>query len=268
MNVLFFGDIVGKIGRKALAKTLPSLKEKFKPDLILANGENLAHGKGLTLKTVKEIINLGVDYLTSGNHFFAKSEEIEKIIKEKMPVLRPANFPLSFKGEGDVILSKGKNKILLINLLGEAFIKSEKIILSNPFLKVEEILLNNFQKIKIIIVDFHAEVTSEKKAMSYWLDSKVSLLVGTHTHVQTSDEKISPGGTAYITDLGMVGAEDSVIGVKKESSLDYLLGKTEKLKIDIPEKGLAIVQGVFVEIDEKSGKAKEIKRINEEILVD
>jgi len=267
MNLLFFGDIVGKIGRKALAKTLPGLKEKFRPDLILANGENLAHGMGLSLKTTKEVINLGVDYLTSGNHFFAKSEEVEKLIKEKMPVLRPANFPLSFSGEGVNILLKGENKILLINLLGKAFIESEKIILSNPFLKVEEILLN-FPEIKIVIVDFHAEVTSEKKAMSYWLDSKVSLLVGTHTHIQTSDEKISPEGTAYITDLGMVGAEDSVIGIEKEGSLNYLLGKTEKLKIEIPEKGLVVVQGVFVKIDEKSGKALRIERFSEETSID
>jgi len=266
MNILFFGDIVGKIGRKALAQTLPGLKKRFKPDLILANGENLAHGKGLTPKVVKEVLKTGVDYLTSGNHFFSR-EETEEVLEENLPVIRPANFPLSLPGEGSAIISKDGDKILLINLLGRTFIENEKTILSHPFFKAQEIL-SNFSEIKIKIIDFHAEATSEKNALAHWLDGKVSLIVGTHTHIQTSDEKILAEGTAFITDLGMVGALDSVLGMVKERSIDYLLGETEKFKIEIPEKGRSLVQGVFTLINETTGKAEKIERINEEVIID
>ena len=265
MRLLFFGDIVGKIGRQALKKVLPGLREKFKPDLILANGENLAHGKGVTPKVISEVLLAGVDYLTSGNHFFSR-REVEEVVKKKMPIIRPANYPLSSIGEGWALISKDKFKILLVNLLGKTFIENERTILSHPFLKIEEIL-EKFPEIKIRIVDFHAEATSEKNALFYWLEGKVSLLVGTHTHIQTADEKIS-SGTAYLTDLGFVGAKDSVLGIKKELSIDYLLGRTEKLRIEAPEKGEALVQGVFVKIDEKTGQAKKIKRINEKITID
>jgi len=266
MNILFFGDITGKIGRQAIIKSLPDLKKEFRPDLVLANGENLAHGLGLTLKTTKEVLDAGIDYLTTGNHFFSRKEGVTEVIKEKLPVIRPANYPISCPGQEQAEIIKNKQKILLFNLLGRLFIESKKLILSDPFSKAEEIL-RNFE-IKIKIVDFHAEATSEKQMMGYYLDGRVSLVVGTHTHVQTADEKILSGGTAYITDLGMVGAKDAVLGVEKESAFDYLFKRKEKIKLVIPKKGLAVVQGVFVKIDEQTGQAEKIVRINREIMID
>jgi metallophosphoesterase (TIGR00282 family) len=274
MKLLFFGDIVGRIGRQAMIKILPELKKEFEPDLVLANAENIAHGKGVTVDTLKELMNAGVNYFTSGNHFWSKKEEVDEVIKQNLPIIRPANYPETSSGVGYITADlRGRDadkrgKLLLINLVGRVFTKVEDYQVSCPFKKADEILAK-FPEIKIKIVDFHAEATSEKIALGFYLDGRVSLVVGTHTHVQTADEQILPSGTAYISDLGMVGAKDSVIGVEKQRIINHFLLDElyEPVEIEIPKKGIAIVNGVFVEIDEKTGKAKKIERIKKETII-
>lgn len=274
IRILFFGDIVGRIGRQAMIKILPKLKKEFKPDLILANAENLAHGKGVTADTLKEVINAGVNYFTSGNHFWSKKEEIEEVIKQNLSIIRPANYPDTFSGQGYMVADLGgqnanlSRKILFINLMGRVFTKIEDYEVNCPFKKADEILAK-FPEVKIKIVDFHAEATSEKMALGYYLDGRVSLIVGTHTHIPTADERILPKGTAYISDLGMVGAKDSIIGVEKQPILNHFLSNKlyDPVKIEIPKKGTVVVNGVFVEINEKTGKAKKIERIVREVTI-
>jgi len=279
MKLLFFGDIVGKIGRRALAKILPELKKEFKPDLILANGENLAHGLGATVSTVQNVLRAGVDYLTAGNHFWDK-KEVREVVKQKLPIIRPANFPNSYSGQGYVLIKTKFGNLLLINLSGRVFIQDlqTKAKLSCPFRKFDRIFSQFKNRVKFIMVDFHAEATAEKSAFGYYLDGRASAVFGTHTHIQTVDEKILDSGTAYLTDVGMVGAKDSVIGVNKQFIIEIMTKsrrksllqelKLKKLKKEyIPEKGLVIINGVFLELDNKTGKAKKIERINRETVV-
>lgn len=267
MRIMFFGDIIGRIGRQAMVKILPELKKEFKPDLILANAENIAHGKGVTVDTLKELMAAGIDYFTSGNHFWSK-EETEEVVKQNLPIIRPANYPDSSLGRGYAIFEIQKEKILLINLIGRIFTKIEEYDVSCPFKKADEILVK-FPEIKIKIVDFHAEATSEKTALGFYLDGRVSAIVGTHTHIQTADERILSNGTAYITDLGMVGAKDSVIGVEKQLIINHFLSDDlyGRVEIEIPKKGTVVVNGVLLEIDKKTGKAKKIERVKREIII-
>lgn len=268
MRILFFGDIVGRIGRKAIVRALPELKKKLKPDLILANAENLAHGKGVTIDTLKEMTRAGIGYFTSGNHFWSKREEVEKVVSQKLPVIRPANYPDSALGQAHMVITVHRNKVLLINLVGRVFVKDEEKKISCPFQKIDEILAK-FPDVKIKIIDFHAEATSEKVTFGHYLSGRVSALLGTHTHIQTADEQILAGGTAYITDLGMVGAKDSVIGVEKQNIINHFIdGRLyEPIAMEIPKKGEAIINGVLVEINEKTGRAKKIKRIKKEVAI-
>lgn len=268
MKILFFGDIVGRIGRQALVKSLPGLKKELRPDLVLANAENLAHGKGVTVKSLREMIKAGVDVFTSGNHFWSKHEEAKKVIAEELPVIRPANYPKSYLGAGFTVLKVKTTKVLLINLSGRTFVKYKKGEISCPFIKLDEILSGKM-KVKIKILDFHAEATSEKVALSHYADGRLSAILGTHTHVQTADETISRHGTAYISDVGMVGAKDSVIGIDKNVSINlFLSGKLqEKIKHEIPKTGPALINGVLLEINNKSGRAKSIKRIKRVVLI-
>lgn len=268
IRILFFGDIIGRIGRRALVRLLPKLKKELKADLVLANAENMAHGKGVTVDTLKEVMKAGVDYFTSGNHFWSKKEEVEKVLVEGLPIIRPANFSESFSGQGYAVFEVKRNKILLINLVGRIFTKIDDSQVVCPFRKVDEIL-SKFPGIKIKIVDFHAEATSEKTALGYYLDGRVSAMVGTHTHIPTADEKILPGGTAYVTDLGMVGPKDSVIGVEKQLIIDHFLAENlyNPVQVEIPKTGIVTVSGVLIEIDKKNGLAKKIKRIKKEIII-
>lgn len=274
MRIIFFGDIVGKIGRQALAKILPDLKKEFKPDLIFANGENLAHGKGVTPSIVQEIIRFGIDYLTSGNHFWDK-REYREVIKQKLPILRPANYPDSYLGQGYVVIKTNFGDLLLVNLIGRVFIRNfqVKAYLKCPFKKFDQIYSRYHNRVKFTIVDFHAEATAEKIAFGYYLNGRASAVLGTHTHIQTADEKILADGTAYLTDLGMIGAKDSVIGVNKELIIELIVNPRKKTLLKklrkeyIPERGQVIVNGVFLELDDKTGKAKKIERINRETIV-
>ncbi|MFZ6016573.1 MAG: TIGR00282 family metallophosphoesterase [Nitrospirota bacterium] len=255
MRVLFIGDIVGKVGRSAVKSLLPSLTDKYKTDLIIANGENLAGGFGVTEKTLTEILNCGVHIITTGNHVWDKKEFIPQISKENR-VLRPINYPPGVPGYGSILytLPQGE-KVAIINISGRVYMSN----MDCPFRTGKEEIERLSNITNIIIVDFHAEATSEKIAFSWFVDGKVSAVIGTHTHVQTADEKILPGGTAYITDVGMTGPSMSVIGIERGQVIQRFL-------TNIPvrfetAKGECIFSAVVIEIDGKTGKSTAIQRL-------
>jgi len=253
-RILFIGDIVGRVGRKAVKKTLPKLKKDLSPHIVIANAENLAGGYGLTDKTAEEIFQSGVDIFTSGNHIWDKKESIGYIEKEDR-ILRPLNYPPNVPGRGWTVFTKGDLKICVVNLAGRVFMNH----LDCPFRAIESALQEIKRHTNIIIVDFHAEATSEKLAMGFFLDGKVSAVVGTHTHVQTADERILPAGTAYITDVGMCGAINSVIGMKYEDAIYRFV--TQMPRKFEPAKGKSLFCGVYIEISPTTGLAKKIERI-------
>jgi metallophosphoesterase (TIGR00282 family) len=265
LRILFLGDIVGKIGRRAVAEILPKLKEKYKIDLSIANAENLAHGQGVTLKTLIEVQEAGIDFFTSGNHVWKKKEAIDIFQKKEIPIIRPANYPPQVPGEGYRIIEIRTKKVAIINLMGRIFMKED---LDCPFRKIDEILslTSNFQLPTSIVVDFHGEATSEKRAFGWYLDGRVSAVIGTHTHVPTADAQILPQGTAYVSDVGMIGAKESVIGVDKniiiKKFLDQMPGAHE-----IPEKGPIVFQSILMEIDLKTGRGVRVERVDEEVKI-
>lgn len=264
IKIIFFGDVSGKIGRRAVAKILPQLRKKYDPDLVLANAENLAHGLGVTEKTLNEMVKAGVDFFTSGDHIFDKKEAIEILEKKEPIILRPANFPPNVPGQGAKLLEVDAKHVLVINLIGRVFFRSQY---DCPFRKADEILKEyentNFDA---VIVDFHAEATSEKNGLAHYLDGRVSAVIGTHTHVGTDDYQILPNGTAFVTDIGMVGAKDSIIGVDKKRILKTFLTQIPEIH-EIPEEGICIVNAVYLEINPKTKKAAKIKKIKEEIKI-
>lgn len=257
MNILVIGDIIGRPGRKAVADLLPKLKRKHEIDLVIANGENAAGGMGITPKIVEELYSIGIDVITSGNHVW-KHKEIYGTLDKDPALLRPANYPPKVPGKGSGIFSTDKGeKVGVLNLSGRVFLAE----LDCPFRKADEEIGKLSQETKTIIVDMHAEITSEKNAMGWYLDGRVSAVLGTHTHIPTADERILPKGTAYITDIGMVGSLDSVIGVKKELALKRFLSQIP-IRFEV-EKENIYLQGVVINIDSKTGKAASIRRIQE-----
>lgn len=255
MRLLIIGDIVGRCGRRAVKVNVGSLKKECNLDFVIANGENAAGGKGITEDTARELFSCGVDVLTMGNHVWNKREAFEYIDRERR-IVRPANYPPGVPGSGWAVYdAPGKIAIGVINLAGRIFQQP----IDCPFRKADLILSGIKDKTRIVIVDFHAEATSEKVAMGWYLSGRVSAVVGTHTHVQTADERILPGGTAYITDLGMTGPTDSVIGVKKDIAI-------EKFTTQIPQHfevaaGPFQFNGAIIDIEEDTGEAISIKRI-------
>ena len=269
MKILYFGDIVGRPGREALKKIVPELKKELAPDLILANGENIAHGQGLTETAVKEILDAGVDFLTSGDHTFVIEDGL--LENKKWPVLRPLNWPGEVPGRGYEIIARGARRILLVNLIGRVFMKQD---FDDPFSKIGDLLDDYSLKgkeqgseaVDAIIIDFHAEATSEKAGLAWFLDGKVSAVLGTHTHVPTADEKILPGGTAFISDLGMVGPVDSILGVDKGIIIKkFLTQRPFKNKV---AEGPVEVNGVFITVDETNGQAQTIERVRRMVALD
>lgn len=258
MKILAIGDIVGRPGREAMRMLLPKLKQEHSLDLIIANGENAAGGSGITPKLAEELFSYGVDGLTSGDHIW-KRKEIFPYLETEKKLLRPANYPLQAPGKGSMIIEKNGIKIGVINLAGRIFMEAIRC----PFVVAEEEINKLAKETKIIIVDFHAEATSEKVALGWYLDGKVSAVLGTHTHIQTADEKILPQGTAYITDLGMCGPYDSVIGRKKENVLQRFVVQVP-IRFDVAKEDTHLC-GVVLEIDEKSGKAVSIARVDEKV---
>lgn len=252
IKVLFIGDIVGKPGRRAASLMIPEIKKEEGIDLVIANGENLASGKGMTYAKYLEMIDAGVDFFTSGNHIWNNKDIIDHIGDPNIKILRPENFPNTMPGTGVKEIAPG---VVLVNLQGRVFMKDE---LTDPF-KIAKDIAEKYRG-KIIIIDFHAEATSEKVALGYYLDGTISALIGTHTHIQTADEKILEGGTAYITDAGMTGPADSVLGVKKEIIIEKFL--TQLPKSHKVASGEMIFNAVVIEIDKKTNRAIHIKRIS------
>jgi metallophosphoesterase (TIGR00282 family) len=256
LKVLFLGDIVGRPGREAVTDYLAKNRAKAGWDLVLANGENLASGKGITFDKYEEMIRAGIDYLTSGNHVWSFQAFVEHLDDKRVKVLRPANYPKICPGFGEAEIEIDGLKITLINLQGQVFMRDN---VDNPFLVADKIIKEHEDS--AIIVDFHAEATSEKIALGYHLDGRVAAVLGTHTHVQTADEKVLAGGTGYITDLGMCGPFDSVLGVRKEIIIKgFLTQLPQSHKVAV---GKSIVSGVEIEIDKASKKTISIKRICE-----
>jgi metallophosphoesterase (TIGR00282 family) len=249
-RILFIGDISGRYGRRFLGKALPILKIKFNPSLVIANGENSAGGLGITPKTAKEIFEAGVDVITSGNHIWDKKEAIP-LLKEDHRIIRPINYPASVPGKGYYIFRARGNdqtEAMIINLQGRVFMEP---VVDNPFLSIDGFL--NQVRQKIIFIDFHAEATAEKQAMGFFLDGRVSAVIGTHTHVQTSDLRIMEKGTAFLSDVGMTGSLDSVIGMKREPVISkFLTGINQKFEV---AKKNIIMDMAVLDIDRETGKA-------------
>ena len=253
LKILFLGDIIGRPGRNAMRKLLPGLVRKYSPVFIIANGENAAGGVGITQKIGEELFDY-VDVLTSGNHIWDKKEALD-YIDEEPGLLRPANYPDPCPGRGSYIFTHDSGiRVGVLNLQGRVFMEP----IECPF-RVADREIEKLRKVTpVIFVDFHAEATSEKQALGWYLDGRVSALVGTHTHVPTADERILPNGTAYISDAGMVGCLNSVIGIRKDQGVQrFLTSRPQRFE---PQKGDSILSAVYIEIDPESGKAYSIKR--------
>lgn len=256
MKVLFVGDVVGSIGRKMLIESLPALKSKYRPQLTIVNGENAAAGRGITEKIYKEFLQAGVDVITMGNHTWDNRDIFEFIGNEKIKMIRPVNFPEGTPGLGYKIIQINQHKIAVINVQGRVFLNA----LDDPFRKMDAILEEIGDETNCIFVDFHAEATSEKQAMGWYLDGRVSAVVGTHTHIQTNDARILPQGTAYLTDAGMTGAYDSILGVERHIILEKFLTQLP-VRHEIPEEGRKLLSGCYIEIDDRTGRATKIENI-------
>lgn len=257
MRILFIGDIVGKPGRKYLQEHLAELKKTLCLDFIIANGENAAGGAGMTENIFIELRSMGIDVVTGGNHIWDR-QDIFNFIDREPRMIRPANYPLeTTPGLGSVIVErlKGKTKLAVINLIGRVFMKP----VDCPFRAADRELLLLKSKVDLVIVDFHAEATSEKQALGWYLDGQVSAVVGTHTHIQTADQRILPRGTAYISDVGMVGLYDSILGVDKGGPLKRFITQLPH-KLTISE-GKIVFNAVIIEINELNGEAVSIERI-------
>ena len=251
LKIMAIGDVVGNVGRNLLLDKLQGLKELNRVDIVIVNGENAADGRSITPKMVQEMLANGVDVITMGNHVWDK-DDILGIIDNEPKLIRPANYPVGVAGKGVYTFKFKGQSISVINLMGRVHMDP----IDCPFMKFDEMYKDIDSD--IIIVDFHAEATSEKRAFGWYLDGRASAVFGTHTHVQTADEEIFPGGTGYITDIGMTGAFDSVIGMKKEGSIHKLIYKT-KVRFE-PATGNPKINGIILTID-SNGKTEEIKRL-------
>lgn len=259
MKILFIGDIVGSPGRSAIEKLVPAIRKRENIEFVIANCENAAGGSGITPKIAKELFEFGVDTLTSGDHIW-KRKEIVEMLDQQADILRPANYPPGVPGSGsNVARTKKGNLVGVVNVVGRTFMEP----VDCPFRKVREEIDEMQKKTKVIVIDIHAEATSEKIAMGWYLDGLVSAVIGTHTHVQTADERILPQGTAYITDTGMTGPHDSVIGRKKEQILTRFITQLPT-RFEMAE-GDTRLNGVIIDVDEETGKAKSIKRVSEKL---
>ncbi|MCY7763345.1 2',3'-cyclic-nucleotide 2'-phosphodiesterase [Bacillus spizizenii] len=254
MRILFIGDVVGSPGRDMVKEYVPKLKTKYKPHFTIINGENAAHGKGLTEKIYHSLIQSGADAITMGNHTWDK-KEIFDFIDDVPNLVRPANFPEGTPGKGITYVKANGKELAVINLQGRTFLPP----LDDPFLKADELIDEASKRTPYIFIDFHAEATSEKLALGWYTDGRASAVVGTHTHVQTADNRILPKGTAYITDVGMTGPYDGILGMDRETII-------KRFKTNLPVRftvaeGKTTLSGVVIDIDDQTKKAVKIERI-------
>lgn len=268
-SILFFGDIVGSIGRRAVCGILPEIRRRLSPTLVIANVENLAHGRGITPKTLAELDLAQVDAYTSGNHTWENPNGLVCFNDPRWSerLVRPANILAMRPGHGMTRISFGPRQLFLVNLMGQLFMKDE---VESPFTAFDrmyaEICAKEPGQKPLILVDLHTETTSEKEAFGHFVDGRALAVYGTHTHVPTADMKVLPGGTAYVTDVGRNGAQDSVVGFEKKAALSRFLGSPVKA-YDIPEHGLAEINAVFLRVDFAQGNVMEFSRVQEKIDV-
>ena len=254
MNVLMIGDVFGESGRAAAVKLIPRLRQEHAIDMCVLNVENAAGGFGVTPPMCRQFLEAGADVMTSGNHIWDKREIVEYITKENL-LLRPANFPVGAHGVGHVTIKAGPHRVAVLNLMGRVFMTP----IDCPFRKADDIIPELRKDTPIVLVDMHCEATSESQAMGWYLDGRVSAVVGTHRHVQTADERVLPGGTAYITDLGMTGPTEGVIGVDRDLILQRFLSQMP-MRFE-PAKGPAALHGVIIVVDPETGRASDIRRL-------
>ena len=269
IKVLFFGDIIGRPGREAIKIIMPKLVKKHKPDFVIANVENMAHGKGTTLSTIQDIEQAGVFHAyTSGNHYMANAGVLDIVKNDSIALVRPMNYPSSIPGVGYRVVTSGAKQMLVMNFLGRIFMKDSEI-LTNPFVDVERVLADytidkkevGKQYVDAIFIDFHGEVTAEKRNFGFLVDGRASVVVGTHTHVPTADEQVLLGGTAYISDVGMVGPLHSSLGLEKEHLIqEMILDERQKREVSsVPD----IEVGAVVISIKANGLSSKIERIRE-----
>lgn len=259
MRILFFGDIVGRPGRRALAEVLPRWRSSYQPDIIVANGENAAAGKGITPPVAEELFGAGVDVITLGNHTFAK-REVATLLEDETRVIRPANYPPGVPGYGYGIYQAGAARLAVVNFMGRTFFPDP---LDDPFQQAKTLIPLLREQTPCILIDIHAEVTSEKAALAWMLDGQVSAVVGTHTHVPTADARILPQGTAFITDVGMVGPRDSILGVDPDLIITRFL---TRMPVQFALAGGPVqVNAVVIEVDAASGRSQNIHIVEEVI---
>lgn len=255
MKILFIGDVVGSPGRDMVKEYLPKLKEKYRPHFTIINGENSAGGRGITEKIYRQFLEQGAQAITLGNHAW-DNREIFVFIDEAKYLVRPANFPDGTPGKGIIFVKMNEYELAIINLQGRTFMNP----IDCPFKMADELVAQARERTPFIFVDFHAEVTSEKQALGWYLDGKVSAVIGTHTHVQTADHRILPGGTAYLTDVGMTGPYDGILGMDREAVLKRFLTSLP-VRFEVPTKGRNQLSAVAIELDSKTGLAKHIETI-------
>ncbi len=255
MRVMILGDVMGRPARRAVRDLVPALIEKEEIDLAIANAENAAGGMGVDIKSANELLSAGVQVLTSGNHIW-KKKEIYPFLDDHASLIRPANFPAGAPGKGWCLWQRNGLRALIINLQGRVFMPNH---VDDPFRCVDEILRQQGVNSRVVIVDMHAEATSEKYAMGWYLNGRASIVYGTHTHVQTADERILPAGTAYITDVGMCGPLDSVIGMEKETVIRGFITQLPR-QFEVAQDNV-VLQGIVVDVDETNGQAREIRRL-------
>ncbi len=258
MKFLIFGDVVGALGREAITKALPQLREEYAPDAVIVNIENIAHGKGISPDTVQAALSWDVFALTTGDHAWDNSLGTPMLQDANTPIVRPANYPSGVPGRGYIVRQIGAYEVAVINLQGQVMFKNQP---NNPFHTLDEILEKpEVARSAIKLLDFHAEATSEKRGMGWYADGRISAMWGTHTHVPTNDAQILPNGTGYITDVGMNGAHDSSLGMDKRAPLKQFLTQL-KVKMEPPQSGPLEVGGIFLEIDPATGKTITIAQI-------
>jgi 2',3'-cyclic-nucleotide 2'-phosphodiesterase len=273
VKIIFFGDVMGKIGRKAVSQIVPVWQKKYKADILIANVENLAHGKGVTDKTLQEMNDAGINIMTSGNHVWRKEDANYLSQKVQFNLVTPHNDPRTPTGQGYGLFTIGNIKIFVANLLAESGMvligldDAPENQVTSPFEAVDELMkLPAIKEADISLIDFHSEYTSEARALGWYLDGKISATLGTHTHIPTADAQIMPQGTGYITDIGMVGAYKSVLGIDKDIIVDRFINRS-KIIFKAPETGTAEINAVYLEIDIKTKKTTKIELLRDMVEI-